>query len=274
MGCSPLIRMADLKRWDADRLRRTLAALLVLGLLATTTRAQSPRRNGADDMSPALQALQRDDAQNPAQLWVKDGEALWAGAAPNAPACASCHAPASVPAMAAHHPAWDERRARPITLAGRIDQCRQRHQQAAPQGPDGPEVLALAAYLAQAARGRPWAPELDVQQHTALRPWLDLGERLWTQRMGQLNLACTQCHDQHAGARLGGATIPQAHPTGYPSYRLEWQALGSLQRRLRGCVVGVRAEPFAPDADEWLALELHLARRATGMPLEGPSVRP
>ena len=48
-----------------------------------------------------------------------------------------------------------------------------------------------------------------------------------------------------AGQRLGGSLIPQGHPTGYPIYRLEWQGLGSLQRRLRDCMSGVRAEPFA-----------------------------
>ena len=68
--------------------------------------------------------------------------------------------------------------------------------------------------------------------------------------------------------------IPQGHATGYPIYRLEWQGLGSLQRRLRGCVVGVRAEPFAADAPEWLALEAWLAERAAGMAVATPAVRP
>src|SRR6266849_1277701 len=63
-------------------------------------------------------------------------------------------------------------------------------------------------------------------------------------RQGQLNLACSQCHDDHWGRRLAGNVIPQAHPTGYPLYRLEWQGLGSLQRRLRNCLVGIRAEPY------------------------------
>jgi len=101
-----------------------------------------------------------------------------------------------------------------------------------------------------------------------------LGQALWQQRLGQLNLSCTQCHDQRAGQRLGGATIPQAHATGYPSYRLEWQGLGSLQRRLRGCMVGVRAEPFAVDAPQYLALEAWLAVRAAGMAVETPALRP
>ena len=37
-----------------------------------------------------------------------------------------------------------------------------------------------------------------------------------------------------AGQKLAAVTIPQGHPTGYPIYRLEWQTLGSLKRRLRG----------------------------------------
>ena len=77
-----------------------------------------------------------------------------------------------------------------------------------------------------------------------------------------------------AGKRLGAAVIPQGHATGYPIYRLEWQALGSLQRRLRNCMSGVRAEPYAYDAVELIELELHLMQRARGMPLETPAVRP
>ena len=50
--------------------------------------------------------------------------------------------------------------------------------------------------------------------------------------------------------------------------------LGPLERRLRNCVVGVRAEPFAPGAEEWLALEVQLMRRAAGMAHEGVAVRP
>ena len=43
---------------------------------------------------------------------------------------------------------------------------------------------------------------------------------------------------------------------------LEWQALGSLQRRMRNWMSGVRAEPFAYGAQELVALELYLAGRA------------
>jgi L-cysteine S-thiosulfotransferase len=50
--------------------------------------------------------------------------------------------------------------------------------------------------------------------------------------------------------------------------------MGSLQRRLRNCMSGVRAEPFAFEALELVELELFLAVRAKGLTVEAPAVRP
>ena len=107
-----------------------------------------------------------------------------------------------------------------------------------------------------------------------LEPFRERGPARCSSAAGQLDLSCAACHDDNWGRRLGGSAIPQAHPTGYPLYRLEWQALGSLQRRLRNCMTGVRAEPFAFGAPEFVDLELYLMSRARGMPIETPAVRP
>ena len=107
-----------------------------------------------------------------------------------------------------------------------------------------------------------------------LKPARQQGKLRFMQRIGQLNLSCAQCHDDNAGGRLGSSLIPQAHPTGYPVYRLEWQSLGSLQRRLRNCMSGVRAQPYTYGAQELIELELYLAARAKGMAVETPGVRP
>ena len=82
------------------------------------------------------------------------------------------------------------------------------------------------------------------------------------------------CHDDNWDRHLAGSAITQAHPTGYPLYRLEWQTLGSLQRRLRGCIFGVRAQPYDFGAPELVELELYLMTRAAGMAMEAPAVRP
>jgi len=55
---------------------------------------------------------------------------------------------------------------------------------------------------------------------------------------------------------------------------LAWQGLGPLQRRLRSCLVGMRAEPYEYGGPEGFDLELFLVWRARGMTIEAPAVRP
>ena len=50
--------------------------------------------------------------------------------------------------------------------------------------------------------------------------------------------------------------------------------MGSLQRRIRNCMSGVRAEPFAFNSVEMAELETYLASRAAGMAMDAPAVRP
>ena len=240
---------------------KRLAALLAVVFVAAQA---EDRRSGLDFMSPATQALQRDDQLNPAWLWLKDGEQRFAGA------CSRCHGAESMRGVAARYPAFDDKLARPVTLGERINLCRTRHAALPALAPENEELLGLEIFVANGSRGQPIAPPAD----TRLALFRERGRQLYFQRLGQLDFSCAQCHDQHAGGRLAGSPIPQAHPTGYPIYRLEWQGVGSLQRRLRNCMAGVRAEPFGYGAPEFVALELYLMQRAAGMMVETPAVRP
>jgi L-cysteine S-thiosulfotransferase len=242
-------------------MRRACLALL---WFASAVACAQPRQSGLDFMSPATQAMQRDDAQNPGFLWLQQGRQRFEAQ------CQRCHEAPTVRGVAARYPAFDERLKKPVTLSARINQCQERHVKAMPFAAESEELLSLELFVAHASRGMPIAPPADPR----LAPAREQGVKLYNQRLGQLDLSCAQCHDARAGRRLGGSTIPQAHPTGYPIYRLEWQGIGSLQRRLRHCMSGVRAEPFAFGSDELTALELHLMQRAAGMPLETPAVRP
>jgi sulfur-oxidizing protein SoxA len=172
--------------------------------------------------------------------------------------------------VAARYPTFEPAQGRPINLEQRINLCRADRQGAPPLAWESRELLALTAYVARQSRGLPVDLAIDARS----RPFLDAGRATWERRQGQLNLSCTQCHDANWGRQLAGNVIPQAHPTGYPLYRLEWQSLGSLQRRLRNCLAGMRAEPYAFGAPESVDLELFLMWRARGMPMEAPAVRP
>ena len=263
-------------RCGKPRLYVLAAACAVLQFAQAATGAEIPpgeRRSGYEFMSRETRAMQDDDVTHPGVFWVLDGEGLWnrkEGAAGRA--CADCHGDAreSMKGAAARHPAWDAASGRPINLEQRINACRVGRQQAAPLAYESRDLLALTAYVARQSRGMP----VDIADDVRTKPFLDAGRETFMRRQGQLNLACTQCHDELWGKKLVGNTIPQAHPTGYPLYRLEWQSLGSLQRRLRNCMIGVRAEPYAYGSPEFVDLELYLMWRARGMKMEAPAVRP
>jgi sulfur-oxidizing protein SoxA len=250
-------------------------------LLATVFGAQaaggeiplSERKSGYDFMGSETRSMQDDDTINPAMLWVLDGEALWsrrAGAAGKS--CADCHGDArtSMKGVAARYPAFEPRLSRPVDLDERINICRTELQKATPLPFESKDLLSLSAYVGMQSRGMPIESRADER----VAPFLQTGRDMFNRRQGQLNLSCAQCHDDHWGGKLAGAPIPQAHPTGYPLYRLEWQTLGSLQRRLRNCLVGMRAIAYPPGAPEYVELELYLMWRARGMTVETPAVRP
>jgi L-cysteine S-thiosulfotransferase len=256
---------------------RRAAALTAVAVLAVSAAISgeiplSERRSTYLDMGAETRAMQDGDTDNPGMLWVLDGEALWRTTAGKAAiACAGCHGEAetSMKGVAARYPAFDPTRGTAIDLAGRINICRTERQQAPELKRESRELLALTALIARQSRGMP-----IISEDERLKPAIEAGRAIFTIRQGQLDLACAQCHDDNRGSRLAGITVPQGHPTGYPLYRLEWQTLGSLQRRLRNCLIGMRAEPYTYGAPEYIALEAYLMWRARGMAMESPAVRP
>jgi sulfur-oxidizing protein SoxA len=257
---------------------RSLVAILTLGLASVLPlHAQDiepqNRLSGFEMMGAEAQAMQRDDFSNPAMLAVREGEQLWSRApAEGKASCQACHqdVATSMKGVAARYPAFDAASNGPIDLAGRIQQC-QSERQGVPSVPrESAPLLALQAIVALQSRGMPIVASADPRLAEAGAR----GRALFNQRLGQLDLSCAQCHNQNWGKSLGGTRIPQGHPTGYPIFRMEWQAVGSLQRRLRNCLTGVRAEPFAPGSKELVEIELYLMQRAAGMAMDAPAVRP
>lgn len=252
--------------------RHLIRIVLPLLLASGLALAADQRRSGFDFMSSSTQQMQQEDALNPGMLWVAEGEVLWTEVPAGAKSCAGCHddAAASMRGVAARYPAFDERRQKPVDLQQRINSCRETQQQQPAFAAESRALLGLSSYIGLQSRGLPVAPPDDPR----LQPARLRGAALFNTPMGQLNFSCAQCHADNPGRRLAGSPIPQAHPTGYPIYRLEWQAMGSLQRRLRNCMTGVRAEPYPYGTDEMVELELYLNTRAAGMPVETPAVRP
>ena len=213
--------------------------------------------SGIEFQSPAVRSMQSDDFANPGLLWIDRGAAAWGQR------CQGCHGDvASMKGVSVRYPRF-------VPELGKVVNLEQRIISHVPLEWESQELLGLTALVARQSN----AMSIAVDVSGAAAPAYERGRTLYTERQGQLNLACTQCHDANVGKTLLAEPISQGHPADWPAYRLEWQALGSLQRRLRACYFGVRAEMPAFGSDDLVALELYLADRARGLKSSVPGVR-
>ena len=253
------------------RLLPILVILLGVDASLALEASKDTRQSSYQLMTPENQAMQDDMNLNPALFWVMDGHSLWREkSGKKNVSCASCHGESGqkMTGIATQFPKMQKGKLQ--TLEGQINQCRTSQQEAPALAYESKDLLALTTFVATQSKGL----AIAIQETPQNRRDLQQGRQLFNERMGQLNLSCAQCHQDRAGLKLGGSLIPQGHPTAYPIYRIEWQTMGSLQRRLRNCMSGVRAKQFEYGSTEMAQLELFLMWRARGMPLETPGVRP
>ncbi len=222
--------------------------------------------------SEETQALQMDDFDNPAFVAVDYGEELWnAEAGTSGKSCASCHGDASesMKGLRASMPRWNDEKGTLMTLEDHINWSREEHQGADPWKWESPEMLAMTSYIGLQSRGMP----VEVKVDGPAAEWFNKGKELYYTRVGQLNLSCSNCHEDNWDKMIRADHLSQGQINGFPTYRLKWSGVGSIHRRFKGCMENVRAEPFKRGSDEFTALELYLAWRGSGLGVESPSVR-
>ncbi len=217
------------------------------------------RKSGYDFMGPqSRQAMQDDDTSNPGRLWVLDGEALWNQKAGTAnQSCAGCHGDAtqSMNGVAARYPAFNVR-------ARSADRCRAvRSTSAAPSRQQALAVQLREPRIAGAdrLRGAAVARHADRRRRTSKTK---LVRRIRAARFSNCARASSICPARNATTTTGARSSParSSRKAMRPAIRfIAWNGrrIGSLQRRLRNCLVGMRAEPYAPNADEYTDLALY-----------------
>ena len=241
-----------------------------------TTFTQVPVATKDNSTNQALTAsglaqLQSANAMNPIGLWIDEGKRKWEKN------CNSCHALEKVVKAVPNFPKLDASQ-KLVNLEDQISVCRQRVDATATSqsfSNDDNPTLELSTFLNDAARQLAIniAPPTNPLHAIIWKKNLADGERLFKTRLGHMNLSCQQCHDGKVGASMRAQKITAGHPTGFPAYRISWQGLGSIERRIRACYSGVQAQVPAPQDMRLRQLELYLKTRAQGLQLEGPSIR-
>lgn len=254
---------------------RVLALLLCMAVPVAAQRADEVPLSGYAFMEPATRELQDDDFLNPAFLLLETGRQIWDRAWPDAEAgaasCRDCHGDpeTAMRGVAARYPVFDPDRETVVNLEARINREVEERLGAAPFAFESEELLALTLLIGFQSRGLP----MEIAVSEAMRPWVERGRALFETRRGQLNLSCANCHRDRWGEKLRGDTISQGHINAFPIFRLTWDAVGSRHRMFTWCMEAIRAEPYAPGSDEYLALETYLAQRGRGLEMETPGVR-
>jgi sulfur-oxidizing protein SoxA len=235
-------------------------------------RLQHAQLSGNAFLSADLVAMQNDVSSNPVQLWLDQGRKLW-GFAKQPGTCYECHGEVqSMKAVAAHYPRWSRQKQQLLNLEDQILACSQRSARPL-KGLENTEVLSLSALLHQASLGMPYQVTPSPGDEAPWQAELNKGAEQFTTRIGRMNLACTHCHDLSIGKQMRADVISPAHPTGFPIFKMSWQSMGSIDRRLRACFSGVQAEVPAPGSPVLRQLELFLKMRAQSLPIDGPSLR-
>jgi len=248
----------------------------VVDALSTFTQSipvSSPEKVDAQPIASGLAQLQSTQAMSPISLWIDEGKRRWEKD------CIACHTLEKVVRSAPTFPKLDSAQ-KLINLEDQIAVCRQRVDKtlrptsSSFSNEDNP-TLELSTFLHDAARQLPIhiTPPSNSNHVAVWTKHLAEGESLFKTRIGNMNLSCQQCHIGKVGTSMRAQRINAGHPTGFPAYRVSWQGLGSIERRIRACYSGVQAQIPAQQDIRLRQLELHLKMRAQGMPLEGPSIR-
>ena len=221
--------------------------------------------------SDETQALEADDFENPAMVAVEYAIELWeTPAGTSNKSCADCHGGVeNLKGLRANMPRWSDAKGKPESLEHIINASITEHQGAEAWKWESPEMLAMTSLIGMQSRGMP----MTVQTDGPMAEWVEKGKDLYYMRVGQLDMACSHCHEDKYGNMIRADHLSQGMINGFPTYRFKWQGLGSLHRRFSGCMKNIRATPYERGSDEFVALEAYLAWRGAGLGIETPAVR-
>lgn len=215
--------------------------------------------------------MQADDFDNPGMLGVEAAAEVWnTEAGTEGKACASCHeGPESMAGVRTQMPKFNAAKGTMYTMEMSINDCRTERMGAEAWDWDSADMVNMTALISSVSRGLP----MNVAIDGPAAPYWEQGKEMYYTRYGQLELSCSNCHEDNYGNYIRADHLSQGQTNGFPVYRLKDAKLSSIHNRFKGCIRDARAETYKPGSPEFIALELYVASRGNGLSVEGPSVR-
>ncbi len=242
-----------------------------------TLKSPAPFKTALDDPSkrpvPVEKRENLDPIENPGMWAVERAEALWKVRGPAGFACGTCHADAKAQfkTWAAGMPKWEPR----LNKVLAVEEFITRHARATTGANwlmETDENKAMSVYLHFLANGAPI--KIDATSAEA-KAAIERGKVLSARKLGQLNLACTDCHGIAANKWIRGQWMgePKGQYDHFPTWRTSLLAIWDIRQRFQWCQVNIRADELPPDAKEYGDLEFYLASQNEGLKLSVPGIR-
>lgn len=214
-----------------------------------------------------------DPLENPGMWAVDKAQELWKQASAKGSSCASCHAnpESQFKAWAASMPKWEPR----LNKVLGVEEFVTRHAKAT----TGADWLmetdnnrAMGVYLRFLANGQEIKVDTTSPEAKAA---IARGVELSKRKIGQLNMACTDCHGLVVNRWIRGQWLgePKGQYDHFPTWRTSLQAIWDIRQRFQWCSVNIRGDELPPDAKEYGDLELYLASQNAGLKMSVPGIR-
>mgnify|MGYP000253524948 CR=1 FL=1 len=253
------------------------ATLMVNEELTFVTKAAAPSHmenvdeifSGWTFRADETQSLQMDDFDNPSFVFVDQAIDVYdAVDGSEGKACSSCHEDVEEFAgLSATMPRMKDGKLQ--TLTEQVNTCRTERMGAEPWKYSGGKMAGMTALISLQSRGMPVNVSIDGDA----APYWEKGKEVYYTRVGQLDMACSSCHEDNYGNMIRADHLSQGQINGFPTYRLKNAKLNTTHARFKGCMKNIRATPFKEGGDEFKALELYVMSRGNGLSVESPSVR-
>jgi len=214
-----------------------------------------------------------DPIENPAMWAVDKAQELWKQAGAAGSSCNTCHSDpkTSFKTWAASMPMWEPR----LNKVLGVEEFVTRHAKATTSASwpmETEENRAMSVYLHFLANGAPL--KVDTSSPGA-KAAMERGKELSARKVGQLNMACTDCHGKVANHWIRGQWLgdPKGQYDHFPTWRTSLLAIWDIRQRFQWCQVNIRADELPPDAKEYGDLEFYLAVQNEGQKLSVPGIR-
>ena len=176
------------------------------------------------------------------------------------------------PAIAGEYPKFDAKKG-VVTLTNAINNCLKANGEKPWKLTKG-KITDLEAFLANASHEKGKKVHVVVDSKEAAEAY-ERGKKEYYSQRGYLKLSCANCHVQGAGKRVRNEYLSPLFgaTTHFPVYRMKWQGLGTLERRIKGCEKNQGETPHKPGSQWTKELIYFMSYMSNGLPVDGPDVR-